>query len=437
MLCETNLVVHIINPQNIFLMMKLKTTLTALLLTTGMVATAQTDSHRLLPSMGDTELQVFDHTKVFFRPDSLQGFNPANADGVVYLANGRIVLKKIKLPRYARNVKVDLQLTLASNGDRWDKSGSCFVLPKGSDITLLNIAQGERSFPKVDAARYEELIGVVPGPDYTPTLELMRFMTPFGVGHFSAPDDSLSAKRRPVYVPHWEKSVTWLQDVTDRYPAIEDEALVGIFIDTWTPQGYVVSLKLKVTESDVACEALPQRKVLPLVNTVYYMGQNYPDIFARKDLEMDFELPTDARNVQLKYIVTGHGGHSGGDEFTPNRNIVSVDGREVLNFVPWRDDCASFRRFNPGTGVWLIKREAAYIGDDNEYHVKEVEEPLASSDLSRSNWCPGSDVLPETAPLGDLKAGKHTFRVSIPQAKAVDGHKLNHWLVSAYLVWEE
>ena len=28
----------------------------------------------------------------------------------------------------------------------------------------------------------------------------MRFMTPFGVGHFSAPDDSLSATRRPVYI---------------------------------------------------------------------------------------------------------------------------------------------------------------------------------------------------------------------------------------------
>ena len=34
-----------------------------------------------------------------------------------------------------------------------------------------------------------------------------------------------------------------------------------------------------------------------------------------------------------KYIVTGHGGHSGGDEFVEKRNIVSVDGKEVLNFI--------------------------------------------------------------------------------------------------------
>jgi len=27
--------------------------------------------------------------------------------------------------------------------------------------------------------------------------------------------------------------------------------------------------------------------------------------------------------------------------------------------------------------------------------------------------------------------------VSIPEAAEVDGNKLNHWLVSAYLVWDE
>jgi hypothetical protein len=77
-----------------------------------------------------------------------------------------------------------------------------------------------------------------------------------------------------------------------------------------------------------------------------------------------------------------------------------------------------------------------YIDKDG-YSEKMVEEPLGSSDLSRSNWCPGSDVDPEETLLGDLSAGKHTFKVSIPEAEPVDGHKMNHWLVSAYLVWEE
>ena len=70
-------------------------------------------------------------------------------------------------------------------------------------------------------------------------------------------------------------------------------------------------------------------------------------------------------------------------------------------------------------------------------HLKEVEEPLASSDLSRSNWCPGSDVIPEEVALKDIQPGHHTLTVSIPEAAEVDGNKLNHWLVSAYLVWDE
>ena len=392
--------------------------------------------HKELPAMGDTELKIFDNTPVCFRPDSFANFTPADKDSVMHLVNGRIILKKITLPAYQRNVSVSLRLTLASNGDRWDKSGSCFVLPKSSAVNLLSIAQGKAKFPAVDSTRYENMIGIVPGADYKPTIELMRFMTPFGVGYYSKAGNEIGTKRKPVYIDKWAENVVWEQDITDLYAALEGEAYVGIFIDTWTPEGYVVSLDLKVKESTITCDALPKQQVTPLLNTVYYIGQSYPDIFARKDVPVEFELPKDARNVRLKYIVTGHGGHSGGDEFVQKRNIVSVDGKEVLNFIAWREDCASFRRYNPGTGVWLIKRLASYIGKDG-YQEKMVEEPLGSSDLSRSNWCPGSDVAPETVELGDLKAGKHTLNVSIPEAQPVNGNELNHWLVSSYLVWEE
>ena len=239
-----------------------------------------------------------------------------------------------------------------------------------------------------------------------------------------------------MYVDHWEDSVSWEQDITDLYPLLEGGAYVGIFIDTWTPEGYVASMTIDVDESDLTCDALPKKHVEPLMNTVYYEGQTYPDIFARKDVSLDFDIPQGARDVRLKYIVTGHGGHSGGDEFVEKQNIVSVDGVPVLDFVPWRTDCASFRRFNPATGVWLRKRLAAYITEKG-YSEKEVEEPLASSDLSRSNWCPGSDVIPEEVELKDIQPGHHTLTVSIPEAAEVDGNKLNHWLVSAYLVWDE
>ena len=405
-----------------------------LILAVALVEMLTSCGHKEYPSIGDTHIQVFEKTNICFQPNNYQNFNEANADGVIRLVNGRIILKKITLPEYKRNVDVTLTVTLASNGDRWDKSGSCFVLPKESAINLLNIAQGEQKFPAVDSTKYEQLIGIVPGENYIPTIELMRFMTPFGVGYYN--EHEIGQKRKPVYIDKWADCVTWAQDITDLYPTLEKEAYVGVFIDTWTEEGYVVSVDLDLKESQISCDALPNRKVMPLLNTVYYIGQSYPDIFARQDLEMEFDMPKAAKNVRLKYIVTGHGGHSGGDEFVKRQNIVSIDGNEVLNFIPWRDDCASFRRFNPGTGVWLIKRLAMYI-DKEGYSEKMVEEPLGSSDLSRSNWCPGSDVVPEETLVGDLTAGMHTFKVSIPEAEPVEGHKLNHWLVSAYLVWEE
>ena len=391
-------------------------------------------SHKELEAKGNTTIKVFDNVNVHYAPKSLGNYTAADEAGIIRLVNGRIILKKIHIPHYERNVKVDIKLSVASNGDRWDKSGSCFVLPKESAINLMTIAEGKNKFPDIDSLKLEKLVGVVAGKNYLPTVELMRFMTPFGVGFYN--NDTLTAHRRPVYIPKWADCVQWQQDITDRYSLLEDEAYVGVFIDTWTEQGYLVNMDLQFRESQVSCDRLKRTHVLPLVNTVYYIGQEYPDIFNRHPLSTEFNIPKNAKNVQLKYIVTGHGGHSGGDEFTPQENILSIDGREVYKFTPWRDDCASFRRFNPATGVWLIKRTASYIGEDG-YEEKEVEEPLGSSDLSRSNWCPGSDVVPVEVALSGISAGNHTFSINIPGAQKISGNKLNHWLVSAYLVWEE
>lgn len=400
------------------------------------VMAAPKSNHKEFAAKGNTTIKVFDKINVHYDPTKLGGFNAADADGIIRLVNGRIILKKIQVPHYERNVKVYIKTTIASNGDRWDKTGSCFVLPRKSAINLMTIAEGKNKFPAVDSLKLEKLVGVVAGKDYLPTVELMRFMTPFGVGFYSSNNDTLTSKRRPVYIPKWEKCVQWQQDITDLYPLLEDETYVGVFIDTWTEQGYLASMELQFKESTISCDRMQRRQVMPLLNTVYYIGQEYPDIFARKPITTDFVLPKGARNVRLKYIVTGHGGHDGGDEFVQKENILSVDGKGVKRFIPWRDDCASFRRFNPATGVWLEKRVASYIGE-NGYTEKEVEEPVASSDFSRSNWCPGTDVVPEEVELDDLKAGHHTFTVDIPKAQPINGNEMNHWLVSAYLVWDE
>lgn len=381
------------------------------------------------------KLTLFDDTEVVFQPDVFSNTGAQDGD-ILRLGNGRVILKKVKLPKVKRDVLLTATVTVTSNGDRWDKSGSLFVIPATSKISMIDIAAGTQEYPEVIPAYAEKFKGIISGPDYQPTVELMRFMTPFGVGFYSETKDSVELEhRKPVYIDRWAPNVSWTQDISKLYSMLTDEVFVGVFIDTWTKEGYRVSVDLELAESEVKQDKLVKRVVTPLANTVYYQGQDIPDIFNRQDLVVPFGIPKNAKNVELNYIVTGHGGLSGGDEFLEKENIISIDADIIHRFIPWRTDCASFRRFNPATGTWLIKREAAYIAE-NGRGLKEIEEILGSSDLSRSNWCPGSDVTPVVLPLDNITVGNHKLTISIPEAQsAADG--LNHWLVSAYLVWEE
>ena len=350
-----------------------------LLLLAAVAGTACTRTYR---SLGDTHLGVFDRAHVQFLPDSLGTFTEADADGIIHLTNGRIILKKIALPDYKRKVDVKLTVRVESDGDRWDKSGSVFVIPESSGINLLSIAKGEASFPTVDSLRFGNLIGTVPGEDYLPTVELLRFMTPFGVGYYSRRDTSAVSLTRPVYIDGWADCSSWEADVTDLYPLLKGQAYIGVFVDTWTAEGYIVSADIEVKEDRNPYSQLPERNIVPLINTLYYMGQSYPDLFSRQDISVDFTLPQSASLATLKYIVTGHGGHDGGDEFTPQRNIISLDKETVLDFTPWRTDCASFRRFNPTSGTWAVKREASFYGEKGR-EKKVIDEIMAENDKGK------------------------------------------------------
>ena len=361
------------------------------------------------------------------QPINFGGQKGTDAEAVS-LMSGRVVYKKVTMPTFKNGTDVKIKLTVRSNGDRWDKSGSCFVVSDPKKLSILTVTEKDGKFP-MDSYVDDKYPGFVAGANYNPVVELMRFMTPFGVGFYS---DNKVKNRRPVYIPSWEKQVVWEQDITDLESLVTGTFYVGVWIDSWTAEGYDFDLELTYSNRK-------QHKlmVLPLINTVPYVGgQQIPDNFAHKELETVFNLKKNVKNVKLHYITTGHGGHSGGDEFIKIKNSVYFDNKLVLDTIPWRDDCASFRRFNPSSGVWIKKDSASYINENNnKYEVKEIEERIASSDLSRSNWCPGSSVVPMVVKLSDLKAGSHAIRIKIP-ATAVDGEKLNHWLVSAYLTYD-
>ncbi len=344
--------------------------------------------------------------------------------------DGRILFKKIKAPVFPEGSDVKVKMTLKSAGDTWDKSGSLFVITDPDKTNIQDIAMGNKTFPETSG--YKGYPGIKKTENYTPALEILRFMTPFGVGHYSD-EEAYPRMRynRPVSVPNWAEEVVWEEDISQLTSELTGEFIIGVWIDTWTDEGYTIDVSLEYSGRPLAL-----KKVVPLVNTIYYAGQKHPDLFAHRDLITEFKLPEDAKNVKLHYITTGHGGHSGGDEFIKINNQVSINDKKVIDFIPWRDDCNAFRRFNPSSGVWTRKDTAYAYNRERKREYKEIEERLASSDLSRSNWCPGSKVSPEVVKLGDMKKGEHRLKISI-DGTPIDGDKLNHWLVSAYLTYEE
>ena len=352
-----------------------------------------------------------------------------DVNGNIFYGGGQYVFKKVTLPKQKINTKYEINVSVVSGGDRYDRAGSIFVLPVDKNNSLEDVVKGK----KFASNEFTKIKSIVPEGNFAPTVELMRFMTTFGIGFFS--NDSL--QRKPVYIPYWEKEVRWKEDISQFSTVLQGEVWIGVHIGNYTKGGHIVNATINLTPSELSCD-LPKNKIIvPILNTEPFgTNQGNDELFAYKDFQVEFNLPKGAKNPKLYYITTGHGGHGEGDEFVKKQNIVKVDSKKVIDFIPWRDDCASFRRFNPGTGVWLKKRKAPYIQDDKgTYAVKEIEEPIASSDLSRSNWCPGSNVPPMIVPL-ELNEGKHTAIFSIPEAQKNANGTSNHWMVSAYMMYE-
>ncbi len=377
-------------------------------------------------SLGNQSISIFDSTNLYF-DIAFKADTTMASDSILRLDAGRVLLKKVKLPKYKLQPEVYINARLTSNGDPWDKSGSLFVIPKETDLSLLDFESGEFDLKNLS----ETYPGVKPFDSaslkYFPTVELLRFMTPFGVGFFN--DKEVIKERKPIYIPEWEEDVQWKQEITQLLPLLEDEVYIGVYIDTWTKEGYNISASLEFKETEISNHLKKETCVVPLINTVKYAAdQRQYDDFAINDLEVNFVLDSTYSNVQLHYITTGHGGHAEGDEFKKEENQIYLDNKLIKSFIPWRDDCASFRRFNPTTGVW--EQDVIWDGE-------ESTERLASSDLSRSNWCPGSDVSPEIIPLKMLKKGAHTLKISIPEAQKAAESENNYWMVSAYLTYEK
>lgn len=326
------------------------------------------------------------------------------------LSNGAVILKKVKLPEKDR-AYCYARLTVNSEGDAYDRTGTVFMIPAGSfDNTMLKgLFEGPSKLPIFTDNQQQEYQGNIRTSNYEPQIELMRFFTSFGAGYFN--------NLREINNYQWAETVTYKQEVTNLIPTNKDEVWIGVFIGNYDKGGHIVSLELDFyPEFDVESKA--ENFVLPLFNTVNILemsGQNYGRFFRTDTLMVEFDIPENLNNPQLVYTSTGHGGWENGDEFVPKINQIFIDGKPIYSFVPWRTDCATYRLSNPASG--------------------NFNNGLSSSDFSRSNWCPGTLTCPEFIPLSNLNPGKHTMQIVIDQGED-EGSSFSHWAVSGVITGE-
>ncbi len=314
-------------------------------------------------------------------------------------------MKRITLPEsWRKGGQVFAKLACWSNGDAYDRTGSFFTLPATHDKkSMLDALQNGLDqlpiFTDYEGSGYQ---GITSTSNYDSPIEIMRFFTSFGVGHFN--------KLREINNYPWKHEAFYKQDVTSVMPNDQDEIWVGVFIGNYDQGGHKVSLELNFYPSFGDREE-PKHYIQPLfftVNIMEMLGQNYGRLFRNDSLTLEFEVPENVENLQLLYTSTGHGGWGGGDEFNPKLNEIFIDGEPFYKVVPWRTDCATYRLYNPASGN---------AGNGN---------------LSRSNWCPATLTPPYVIPLTNLSPGKHSLKVAIDQG-ADEGNSFSHWSISGIL----
>ena len=357
--------------------------------------------------------RIFDHEQICWGKKNAHidgGIRAIPADTVLHYAGGTLILKKVKLPRLPHHYQHFVEIHQQSNGDAYDRTGSLFIVTPGFFEGINQHPDSLPTFVGRDGQRYQ---GMISQTGYDAPLELVRFFTPFGVGHFN--------ERMKGYGIDWRDETYYRQEITDLYH-FDDDVVIGAWIGNYDGGGHIVTVDIKSYPNDYT---IPEDNTeesglaLPCFNTCNVLemaGQNYGKLFATDSLTVIFKLYPETKSAKLRYISTGHGGWGEGDEFVPKQNTILIDDKPAFTHTPWRQDCGCYRDLNPVSGNFW--------------------NGLSSSDFSRSGWCPGTATQPVYFDLSPWADGReHTLTVAIPQGKPVEG-MFSHWAVSGTLIIE-
>ena len=141
------------------------------------------------------------------------------------------------------------------------------------------------------------------------------------------------------------------------------------------------------------------------------------DVIGQTVRTINYTLPQAINNAKYTLITSNHGANSGGEEYNRRFHYIYHDTVEVLNYKPGELTCEPYRVYNTqGNGIYgSTPRTPAQW-------------------QSFSNWCPGAVIPIRTIALGNVTAGSHSFKITVPTAVFTGGQ--GYIPVSLYLQGE-
>lgn len=318
----------------------------------------------------DYTTTVFDEV-VFYDGYADTYTEPAPPEGIVRMSNSRYAAKLSETQLDGIQDTFSIDVTIGALCDNYDRQGGVFLalVPAGEDIDSEN----------------------------KQVMEVGRFITPF-----------MDKNVMPDEVPyHYELShlAGLFQDevIRDNYDIWVEFFLFGVPYAANTEidgcegrsdvfRGTIV-LNSSVDEDNPASNYIPK----PLWSRLQMNKTNNSDEWGTAVRLVNFSNEEELTDAHVQLITSAHGANSGGEEYIRRDHFVYFNGEQVLTYRPGGESCEPFRQYNTQpNGIYSLY-------------------PRTDADWAQwNNWCPGAAIPSRFIELGDVPAGEHQFKLTVP-----------------------
>lgn len=245
-------------------------------------------------------------------------------------------------------------------------------------------------------------------------MEIARFITPFMNKNYSpsevpysySVDNLARIFKDGVLNTQYD---FWVEMQIIGYPGSAQTQVTGCTDRKDVFKGFVQFISnLNSVTADEYLEVLSYNKNL----NNYLEGAS--DAIGTTERTINFNLANPVYNASFYLIMSNHGANVGGEEYNRRTHYMYFDNNLKLTYIPGETSCEPYRIYNTmPNGIY-----GSYPKSDEQWQ-------------SFSNWCPGAKIPIRKIDVGNLSAGEHTFKISVPDAVFVNA--AGDFPVSLYL----